>query len=64
MSNYRKVWKAQRVHLDVGGGTKDNEELLATKKVLLVSDDPKDAPQVCKIIPEGVACGNNDTKLL
>ena len=39
-------------------------ELLATKKVLLVLDDPKDAAQVGEIIPADVACGNNGTKII
>ena len=43
---------------------KITRELLATKKVLLVLDDPKDAAQVCEIIPEDVACGNNGTKMI
>ena len=39
-------------------------ELLATKKVLLVLDDPKDATQVREIIPADVSCVNNGTKII
>ena len=37
---------------------------LATKKVLLILDDPKDATQVCEIIPANVSCVNNGTKII
>jgi hypothetical protein len=39
-------------------------ELLATKKVLLILDDPKDAVQVDEIIPKDVSCLNNGTKII
>ena len=39
-------------------------EFLATKKVLLILDDPKDATQVCEIIPANVSCVNNGTKII
>jgi ATPase subunit of ABC transporter with duplicated ATPase domains len=39
-------------------------ELLATKKILVILDDPKDAAQVREIIPEDVSCVNNGTKII
>jgi hypothetical protein len=39
-------------------------ELLATKKILLVLDDPKDAAQVDDIIPKDLPYINNGTKII
>jgi hypothetical protein len=39
-------------------------ELLATKKVLLILDDPRDADQVHEIIPTDVSYVNNGTKII
>jgi hypothetical protein len=46
------------------GAQKIMRELLATKKVLLVLDDPKDAAQVDDIIPNDLPYINNGTKII
>jgi hypothetical protein len=43
---------------------KITREMLDMKKVLLVLDDPRDAPQVCELIPTDVSTVHNGTKIM